>query len=544
MNYPGVMQGPAVKGFSRLTQASASRPTIQQVTGQQADDEVDNAADEVPDEYPFQYLTDRDHQSIVRCATLQDRIGLIEDNNKLWRKDTEGEQEFLRESVRFQRMGKSSASSNCTCSLALLRVTWAQSASALGKGKFFRNMRDARSDERKLLSDWVKTLKATIEEQARLKGPLSSASSCPTPQQSAKEPAKVVQRELLDVGSSERQPSRALAVRKGFDLTAGFARSASSSYTVESRERLHSLVKDPNPPSAFGRRRVSTHSDKRDTTLDPRLPGNALQLTDPGELVATVQSQSLDNTALRPPRETKATGGYPAAPNDSAPILRPSNETQTLGRLSKVVPDPKLPIEAVDPDDFKGPENRGFRDWSRAYQVRKSEFFRPGRVFAVLWPEPAGSSGNKGAASRFDPTEKNPNLIHGPRGEKIYVHPQRMVVIRTGHGYCWCVMINTYGGQGLLKGGFRQEDIDAHAIIYDRRQKPLALSSKGKAEPRSKKRAIAVDMEGQETLSPASRVHLGKPSTVEYNFKVMQVGQVVEADLQYLIASVKSELRI
>lgn len=47
-----------------------------------------------------------------------------------------------------------------------------------------------------------------------------------------------------------------------------------------------------------------------------------------------------------------------------------------------------------------------------------------------------------------------------------------------------------------------------------------------------------------ETLDAASRVHLGKPYNVEWNVKVMDIGQVVEKDLQALGGYVKQVMHV
>jgi len=177
-----------------------------------------------------------------------------------------------------------------------------------------------------------------------------------------------------------------------------------------------------------------------------------------------------------------------------------------------------------------------WRTPQNASRLRRSGFFKPGKVFAVavLGRGPAGQT-----------TGSTTDAVNGPLGENTYVHIRRMVVIRSGHGYCWCITISTYDGRGLFKAGFTQTDVDAHAIIYDSKKQPVCLKLGALVEPQSTKRPIAVEMTDlQDTIDPSSRLHLGRPFTVEHNSKVKEVGKVVDKDLKTLIAYVKNELGI
>ncbi|KAK5093368.1 hypothetical protein LTR70_004740 [Exophiala xenobiotica] len=162
-----------------------------------------------------------------------------------------------------------------------------------------------------------------------------------------------------------------------------------------------------------------------------------------------------------------------------------------------------------------------------SYRTRKADFFKPGKVFATTWAEPTGRTSAITA-----------NVVRDRYGENYLTQVRRMVSINNKHGACWCVAINTYGGRGLCKPGFRRANIDAHTIIYDSSKSPRPMSK----EPESAKRPIAVKMAAGQSLDHSSRVHLGQPYTVQHYVKVMDVGQVVAEDLETLIGYVKEEL--
>lgn len=179
-----------------------------------------------------------------------------------------------------------------------------------------------------------------------------------------------------------------------------------------------------------------------------------------------------------------------------------------------------------------------------AFKIRSSSFFVEGRVFAILWHEGAGELGNKATKALMVPSEKegkslNPNFSIARFGSRVFTHIRRMIVIRRRHGYCWCVSIGTYGGKGLAKEGLTQTEVNEHAILYDNTHKPAAYLP---GEPQSNKRPIAVKLADGQKLDTASRIHLGKPFNINYNLKVMDVGRIVQEDIEALSGYVYTEL--
>jgi hypothetical protein len=149
------------------------------------------------------------------------------------------------------------------------------------------------------------------------------------------------------------------------------------------------------------------------------------------------------------------------------------------------------------------------------------KFFAEGRVFALLWHQTASESKN-----RLDLSDAQYSDV-GKFGERVFSHIQRMAVVREKHGYCICVPINTYSGQGVLKRGFTKADCLAHSIIYSSNTRPFC---KPQESGLMNKKSIAVNMASPEQkLDEMSRIHFGKVHTIEWNVKVMNVGKVSQA---------------
>jgi len=175
------------------------------------------------------------------------------------------------------------------------------------------------------------------------------------------------------------------------------------------------------------------------------------------------------------------------------------------------------------------------------YLIRNGKkFFVPGRVFAVLWSEQIGHPNSKSSRVYEYRPKLNLNVTSGPYNTDIFSHIRRFVVVRNRHGYCWCLSISTYGGRGLLKPGLSEGEIKAHTIIHDSRKKAMRL----KGEPDMVYRPIAIEMVEGETLVQASRIHLAKPYSVEWNVKAMDVGMVCRQDIEALLGCVRKELQV
>lgn len=144
---------------------------------------------------------------------------------------------------------------------------------------------------------------------------------------------------------------------------------------------------------------------------------------------------------------------------------------------------------------------------------RAAGFFVKGRVFALLWHEGAGESNN----DRFSEI-----AFRGRFNEPIISHIRRMVVVAPGQGNCWAIPINTYRGYGVAKHGFKQVDIDGHAVIHASTAEPYTSPR----EPIMRKEPLKVNMVQGERLDPMSRINFTTVHTVQHNVKVKNIGIV------------------
>jgi hypothetical protein len=163
-------------------------------------------------------------------------------------------------------------------------------------------------------------------------------------------------------------------------------------------------------------------------------------------------------------------------------------------------------------------------DASYFRRERAVQFFVIGRVFAVLWHEPAGDSQN----DRFSEAFPHPGRFNEP----IISHIRRMVVVKQHHGSCWAIPINTYKGQGVAKRGFNQYDIAGHAVIHATGREPYT----DPAEPKMSKTPLKVNMVKDETLDWMSRVNFTTVHTVQHNVKVKNIGMVHKDSIGQLAA--------
>ncbi|KAH7348831.1 hypothetical protein BKA65DRAFT_268549 [Rhexocercosporidium sp. MPI-PUGE-AT-0058] len=174
-----------------------------------------------------------------------------------------------------------------------------------------------------------------------------------------------------------------------------------------------------------------------------------------------------------------------------------------------------------------------FEQLDQRYQVidtkRLDKFWRVGRVFMMLWTEPAkgykdaphmGMSRN---GSHFSVTYLN---------GKAFSEIRRFVVIRKNYGNCICSPIHTYRDQATLKPNL--PDASEHAIIYTSTWPPephVLRDSAGNIIQREElhKDPIRVIREGKDDdqdLSITSRLNYSKIYTVENYVRVLNIGIV------------------
>ncbi|EMC94045.1 hypothetical protein BAUCODRAFT_48945, partial [Baudoinia panamericana UAMH 10762] len=153
-------------------------------------------------------------------------------------------------------------------------------------------------------------------------------------------------------------------------------------------------------------------------------------------------------------------------------------------------------------------------------------FFAQGRVFLVLWTEPAGETATLITSTERNDRQPDPGLYAGRYGEPVYSKVRRFVIISSTQQYCTALPIVSYGRQGVGKSGVIKEN---HAIIHTSIVAPLPLSTEmpGPGEKPMRRRAIRITPDQPaDQLDPRSRLDYGKPHTIHTNLKVKPFGMV------------------
>lgn len=176
------------------------------------------------------------------------------------------------------------------------------------------------------------------------------------------------------------------------------------------------------------------------------------------------------------------------------------------------------------------------------YRIREKreahEFFRTGRVFAMLWAESASATMTRGGT-------ENTAVTIGRFGEQVFSQIRRFVVVRVNRDrhfvYAWYVntyrsrcgifltvysAISTYGGQGTLKHGCNAAE---HTIVYLEGTNPVRLEGEWE-RGMVKDPIMIIPTNPQETMGPSSRLRCGKIYSIEWNVKLKEIGMVAAHD--------------
>lgn len=192
----------------------------------------------------------------------------------------------------------------------------------------------------------------------------------------------------------------------------------------------------------------------------------------------------------------------------------PSADENTRARSPSIAP------------DFRG-ENDGSTIFAsdlldHRYQRRPdaARFFVIGRVFALLWHESVEEHRPSNGSSVA------PHTTMGRYGQIVFSHIRRMAVVQQRQGYCVCIPVATYGGQGVSRPGLNAPERKRHAIIYASDMQPYEDESENGMMT---KKPIAVDtVNAEQKLDRMSRINFGMPTSVEWNVKVMHVGRIAQ----------------
>lgn len=159
------------------------------------------------------------------------------------------------------------------------------------------------------------------------------------------------------------------------------------------------------------------------------------------------------------------------------------------------------------------------------------EFYKVGKVFKVLWPEPAG---NPQAGVTF---------ITGPEtfNEPIFAKIRWFVVIREGRDCCTCLPIQTYNGQGVAKAGVIKEE---HSVVYTSSSPPASPDWEDPYGQMLEPIRVVAKNPAESKMDYMSRLNYAKPYTVEHNVKSLDFGDVPRDWLPTLLQNFASALQL
>ncbi|KAI4945159.1 hypothetical protein J4E91_008136 [Alternaria rosae] len=175
-----------------------------------------------------------------------------------------------------------------------------------------------------------------------------------------------------------------------------------------------------------------------------------------------------------------------------------------------------------------------WQHYIEAFYVRGSAFFEEGKVFAVLFTEPAGPNALNGLNPMAD---YNTNLSIVKYDDFVRTQVRRFIVTKRRREFCFAVYallyatciatwlifgspIFTYYGQATTKNGVVA---DEHAIAYSLEMEPQLVSGEA---PLLKAPIPIVTEENNKPLVPASRIYFACHHPIQYNVKVKNLGHV------------------
>lgn len=205
-----------------------------------------------------------------------------------------------------------------------------------------------------------------------------------------------------------------------------------------------------------------------------------------------------------------------------------------------------------------GPKTAILSDWplsvqdllNKEYKVHRGDkaiqkVFSFGSLVAVFWHDNVGHSFK--VPEKYSQVAQQPVaqklgkgfLSLGPKGESIYSHVKRFVLLEKRDGHSIGIPVTSYSNQGLTAKKLSEREQRAHAIIYAYGQSPVSLPD----EPEFSKDPICVRMVAHgETLSKQSRLYYAKPQSIDHNIKVKHLGYVIEQHQPRLLSAFQNEL--
>lgn len=489
-------------------------------------------------EYPFTVLRSTTCQEFVsiQLDDTDERIRFLKKQpNLLAREHVDSIQgQIFQQAIDFSLMGETTAMYGCVFALALMQVS--KNCRERDRPTLYDRLRQRDTREKRDYVTRVENALDAVRDHA-------------------------AQRKSTDQGL--RQPDRTLTSKGGQKPSKD--RPTSTAYRVPPVEASHTLAQrggfdtsdEAQPPGIFSPeyedqfRRISLRDPatdeggylpEEDTSARSRVtPARIPRHPEEDQNPVAGRPEPRKISSSRDPRKNDNYQQPPNEPAETESTVSYSINFTDLFLQDKLDHEYNYKLTAKAPPEGSRGQSMSVREviqLREEYLVYHASFFFPGRVFSILWHEAQGEPPSKKAHST---NVKSPDVVHDRYDQPVISHFRRMIVIRRKRAHCWCVSISTYGNQALrkfLRPKPNYEEINAHAIAYDSRQAPVYLPG----EPKTKRRAIAVKMEPGETLSEASRIHLGRPFNVDFNLRVAPVGEISKADLQYLKGCIAAEL--
>ncbi|KAH7091466.1 hypothetical protein FB567DRAFT_518747 [Paraphoma chrysanthemicola] len=339
---------------------------------------------------------------------------------------------------------------------------------------------------------------------------------------------------LETIWSGPTDPSRDNSTPRTSAAPSGLPTLPATTSASSDTGALHNYTTSPPTSSSQGRRILGQPSEDNNTS---RVDSPTAS---PERSVPSLYGPSL-NTITSPPSWSRSpvptNNQYITDPSRSSPHDNAGYNDPSTAQALSIARDQSRSTIASLPHDvqrtMRGLERRfiqsgtdavdheqldpRFRRVSRNHQAY---FFTPGRVFKMLWTEPAGLV-NPGK------TRNSTHFSTVRFGETAFSEIRRFVVVRNKGSFSQCIPVQTYGGRAATKPGLVMSD---HGVIYTTAYPPYLLV--GEALTKS---SIQVETTGGESLEPTSRVNYGKAYAVEHNVKVLDIGMVLE-NHRYLIA--------
>jgi hypothetical protein len=207
----------------------------------------------------------------------------------------------------------------------------------------------------------------------------------------------------------------------------------------------------------------------------------------------------------------------------------------SYGHEEEVVDDPYT--NTVGKFIRRAPDSNEYEELDIRYRAIETKnlnkFWKVGRVFMMLWTEPArtGPLGGTRNGSHYSTIWLN---------EHVYSEIRRFVVISLNHGSTVCSPIHTYNKQATFKPNL--PEVDQHAIIYTEKKAPQEMiTSDANGNEISENltidpiRVIREQKDKEGDLGDYSRVNFSKIYTVENFVRVLNIGMVHPNSMDSLV---------